>query len=162
VKNYYILQHGSYFNIKSKQRVAIIPPYWKFKSSVTVEIGRFYLQPLTNKYFHSLISEQCDEMETCINVLADYVEKWHFKGINNIFHCCNDVALNFCDLSSLNCWASVVRAIWDVNQIFYAPSSVENFLSALILVLKGETLLVTNLLDNASVMQTHGRWVHTT
>jgi len=54
---------------------------------------------------------------------------------------------------------------WDVNQIFYAQSSVESFfLSALILVLLGggEKLLVRNLLDNASVMQTHGIWVNTT
>jgi hypothetical protein len=84
MKNYYILQHSSYFNIKSKQRDAIIPPYYKFKSSVTVETGRFYVQPLTNKHFHSLITERCDETGKRINVLADYVEKWHFEAINNI------------------------------------------------------------------------------
>ena len=102
MKNYYILQHGSYFNMKSKQRAAIIRLYYKFKSSVTVETRRFYVQPLTNKHFHSLITEQCDETGKRISVLADYVEKWHFKGINNIFYRCNDVALNFYDLSSLN------------------------------------------------------------
>jgi hypothetical protein len=51
---------------------------------VTVETGRFYVQPLTNKHFHSLITEQCDETGKRINVLADYVEKLHFEGINNI------------------------------------------------------------------------------
>jgi len=92
------------------------------------------VQPLTNKHFHSLITEQGDETGKRINVLADYVEKWHFMGINNAFYCCNDVALKFYDLSSLNYWASDVRAIWDVNQLFYAPSSIESFfLSALIL-----------------------------
>jgi hypothetical protein len=42
---------------------------------VTVETGRFYVQPLTNKQFHSITTAQCDETEKRINVLADCVEK---------------------------------------------------------------------------------------